>query len=75
MTNHEHNVITELEDMLDDATEENNALRRELENAKSDLIVTLEKLVGYQEKYIAELNDKLSFYDDSDEDCDCSMCH
>lgn len=55
MTNKEYNEYKELGEILDDAEDENLALRCELENTKSDLIVTLEKLVKYQERHIAEL--------------------
>lgn len=66
MTNVEYNEYKELGEMLDDADDENVALRCELENTKSDLIVTLEKLVKYQEKHIAELT-----YDE--EYCNCEF--
>lgn len=65
MTNKEYNEYKELGEMLDDADDENVAMRCELENTKSDLIVTLEKLVKYQEKHIAELM--------GDEGC-CECC-
>ena len=68
MTNKEYNEYKELGEMLDDAEDENVALRCELENTKSDLIVTLEKLVKYQERHIAELMC-------DEECCDCPMCH
>lgn len=66
MNNVEYNEYKELGKMLDDAEDENLALRCELENTKSDLIMTLEKLVKYQERHIAELMD-------DEEYCNCEF--
>lgn len=50
-----HNIIIELEEMLDEALEDN-------ENLKNDLIITLERLVDLQGKYIDGL------------ECSCECC-
>ena len=54
------NAIMELTEMNDELVEQN-------ANLKDDLIVTLERLVEYQRKHIAELEDV------SDEFCTCQL--
>jgi len=66
MTNLVANEIMELSDMNDELMNINAALRDKLESTTSDLVVTLEKLVELQGRFI-DFNEPL-------EVCECPRC-
>ena len=58
MTDRECDELMELEDMLGESEANNAILRERLEDTTADLVITMEKLVTLQEKYIDFLEPK-----------------
>ena len=61
MTDRECDCILELTEMNDELHDINEYLRSELSDTQKDLIITLEKLVTYQEELIEELRAQCDF--------------